>query len=149
VLDAYDMSYDDMEADFLSYAEATDQMANGHIEAAFVTSGVPNPSLTELATNTDFIVVPIDAVGKDKLLDEYDFFIDDEIAGASFEHSEDVETVGVMNHLMSSSEFTEDAVYDITETFFDNLVAIHNSLAAAEDITLEDATEALIVPLYP
>lgn len=149
VLKAYDMSYDDMDADFLSYAEATDQMANGHIEAAFVTSGVPNPSLTELATNTDFIVVPIEGEGKDKLLDEYDFFIDDEIPGDTYEQSEDVETVGVMNHLMASSELSEDAVYDITEVFFDNLDAIHNSHAAAEETTLEDATEGLTVPLHP
>src|SRR5699024_7230164 len=139
VLVSYDICYDYMEADFLSYEKSTVQMSNGHIEPAFVTSGVKNSSLNEMATNTDLIVVSIDGEGKDKLLDEYDFCIDDEITGDTYEQSEDVETVGVMNHLMASSELSEDAVYDITETFFDNLDAIHNSHAAAEDITLEDA----------
>src|SRR5699024_7227371 len=114
VLDAYDMSYDDMEADFLSYAEATDQMANGHIEAAFVTSGVPNPSLTELATNTSFICLSIYVVCKDKHLEDSYVFIVDGIAGVILSQSEDVENVVVMNHLMASSELREAAVFDIT-----------------------------------
>ncbi len=149
VLDAYDMSYDDIDADFLSYAEATDQMANGHIDAAFVTSGVPNPSLTELGTNTDFIIVPIEGEGKETLLEEHDYFTEDEIPGDTYLQEEAVETVGVTNHLMASSELSEDAVYEITAVFFDNIDAIHNSHAAAEDIELENAAEGLTVPLHP
>lgn len=149
ILSAHDMSYDDLNADYLDYGEATDQMANGHIDAAFVTSGVPNPALTELATNTDFIVLPIEGEGRENLLSELDYFIEDVIPGDTYQQSEDVETVGVVNHLMVSSELSEDAVYDITRVFFENLDAIHNSHAAAEDITLEDATDGLTVPLHP
>lgn len=149
VLEAHGMSYDDLDEDFLSYAEATDQMANGHIDAAFVTSGVPNPALTELGTNTDFIIVPITGAGKENLLNDYEFFLEDEIPGDTYQQSEAVETVGVMNHLMVNSELSEDAVYDITRVFFENLDAIHSSHAAAEDITLEEAAEGLTVPLHP
>lgn len=149
VLEAHGMSYDDLNEDYLSYAEATDQMANGHIDAAFVTSGVPNPSLTELGTSTDFIIVPITGEGKENLLNDYDFFLEDEVPGDTYQQSEAVETVGVMNHLMVSSELSEDAVYDITQVFFENLDAIHNSHAAAQDITLEEAAEGLTVPLHP
>lgn len=149
ILAAHDMSYDDLNADFLDYAEATDQMANGHTDAAFVTSGVPNPALTELETNTDFIILPIEGDGREKLLSEHDYFIEDVIPGDTYLQSDDVETVGVVNHLMVSSELSDDAVYDITSVFFDNLDAIHNSHAAAEEITLEDATDGLTVPLHP
>lgn len=149
VLDAYDMTYDDMSADYLSYAEATDQMSNGHIDAAFVTSGVPNPSLTELGTNTDFIVLPIEGEGRENLLNDYDYFVEDEISADTYQQSEAVPTVGVTNHLMVSSELSEDAVYDITTVFFDNLDKIHNSHAAAKAITLEEATDGLTVPLHP
>ncbi|MDO5633407.1 MAG: TAXI family TRAP transporter solute-binding subunit [Micrococcus sp.] len=149
VLNAYDLTYDDLNADFLSYAEAADGMSNGHIDAAFVTSGVPNPSLTELGTNTDFIIVPIDGDGRDTLISDNDYFTEDAIPGGTYQQDEDVETVGVVNHLMISSELSEDAGYDITKAFFENLDRIHNSHAAAKEITLEDAATGLTVPLHP
>lgn len=149
VLDAYGLSYDDINADYLSYAEATDQMANGHIDAAFVTSGVPNPPLTELGTNTDFIVVPIDGDGAESLLTDYDFFSEDVVPGGTYLQDEDVPTVGVTNHLLVGEQLSEDAVYDITARLFDNLDRLHGSHSAAEVITLETVTEGLVVPLHP
>lgn len=149
VLGAYDMSYDDINEDYLSYAEATDQMANGHIDALFATSGLPNPSLVELGTNTDFITVPIDGEGRDNLLNEYEFFQEEVIPSGTYDNDEDIETVAVVNHLLASPELSEDAVYDITSVIFENLDRIHNSHAEAENITAETATEGLVVPLHP
>ncbi|WP_291796393.1 TAXI family TRAP transporter solute-binding subunit [Brevibacterium sp.] len=149
VLGAYDMDYDDLSADYLDYAEATDQMANGHIEALFATSGLPNPSLTELATSTDFITVPIDGEGRDALLDEYDFFQEATIPAGTYKDEADVETVSVMNHLLVSSELSEDAVHEITAAIFDNLDRVHSSHSEAENITPETITEGLVVPLHP
>ncbi|TLP78859.1 TAXI family TRAP transporter solute-binding subunit [Nesterenkonia sphaerica] len=149
VLGAYDMTYDDLNADYLSYAEATDQMANGHIDALFATSGLPNPALTELATNTDFITVPIDGEGRENLLSEYEFFQEATVPADTYDDDSDVETVSVTNHLIVSSELSEEAVYDITATLFDNIDRIHSSHAEAENITLETATEGLVIPLHP
>ncbi|NLS09575.1 TAXI family TRAP transporter solute-binding subunit [Nesterenkonia sp. MY13] len=149
VLGAYDMSYDDINEDFLSYAEATDQMANGHIDALFATSGLPNPSLTELATNTDFHTVPIDGEGRDNLLSEYEFFAEATIPADTYDDDADVESVSVTNHLLVSQELSEEAVYDITAALFDNLDRIHASHSEATNITLESATEGLVVPLHP
>lgn len=149
VLGAYDLSYDDINEDYLSYAEATDQMANGHIDALFATSGLPNPSLTELATNTDFVTVPIDGEGRENLLAEYEFFEENIIPAGTYEDDEDVETVSVTNHLLVSSEMSEEAVHDVTAAIFDNIDRLHASHAEAESITLETATEGLVVPLHP
>ena len=149
VLGAYDMSYDDLNEDYLSYAEATDQMANGHIDALFATSGLPNPSLVELGTNTDFTTVPIDGEGRDNLLSEYEFFQEEVVPAGTYENDEDVETVAVVNHLLASSELSEEAVYDITSVVFDNLDRLHASHSEAENITPETVTEGLVVPLHP
>lgn len=149
VLGAYDMSYDDLNADYLSYAEATDQMSNGHIDALFATSGLPNPSLVELGTNTDFVTVPIDGDGRDNLLGEYEFFEDALIPSGTYDNDEDIETVAVVNHLLVSSELSEEAVYDITAAIFDNIDRIHGSHAEAENISLETAQDGLVVPLHP
>lgn len=149
VLDAHGLSYDDMNVDYLPYGEATDQMANGQIDAAFFTSGVPNPALTELGTNTDFIVAAIEGDGRETLLNDYDFFTEETIPGGTYQQEDDIDTVAVTNHLMVNSELSEDAVYDITAAFFDNLDQIQDSHAAATDIELENATEGLVAPLHP
>ena len=149
VLEAHGITYDDINEDYLSYEEATDQMANGHIDAAFVTSGLPNPTLVELGTNTDFTVVPIEGEGAEALLDEHDFFSEDVIPADTYDQDEDIPTVGVTNHLLVSSELSEEAAYDITAAFFEDLDRLHDSHAAAEQITLESATEGLVVPLHP
>lgn len=149
VLGAFDMSYDDISADYLSYAEATDQMANGHIDALFATSGLPNPSLTELATNTDFITVPISGEGRENLLGEYEFFQEATIPADTYGDDSDIESVSVTNHLLVSSELSEEAVYNITAALFDNLDRIHDSHAEAQNISLESATDGLVVPLHP
>lgn len=72
VVDAYGLSYDDFDADYLPYAEAIDQMRNGQLDAAFVTSGLPNSAVTDLATSDDVAVVPFTGEGRDKLLSEHD-----------------------------------------------------------------------------
>lgn len=149
VLGAYDMDYDDINADYLDYGEATDQMANGHIEALFATSGLPNPALTELATSTDFVTVPIDGDGRETLLSEYEFFEEEVIPADTYKNEDDVETVSVTNHLLASTELSEDAVYDITAAIFDNIDRVHASHSEAEKITLETITEGLVVPLHP
>ena len=149
LLDAHDMSYDDFTPDYLPYGEAAEQMAHGMIDAAFVTSGVPNPALTELATSTEFIILPIEEDAKERLLTEQDFFVEDEIPGGTYMQDEAVPTVGVTNHIMLSEDLSEQAAYDITKTFFDNIDAIHASHAAAKEISLEDATTGLTAPLHP
>ena len=49
IYEAYGMTYEDSEVDYLSYGEAIDQMKNGQCDAAFVTSGLPNSTVSELA----------------------------------------------------------------------------------------------------
>ena len=149
VLGAYDMSYEDINADYLPYGEATDQMANGHIDALFATSGLPNPSLVELGTNTDFVTVPIDGEGQENLLSEYEFFQGATIPADTYEEDEDTETVAVVNHLMANDELSEDAVYDITAAIFDNIDRIHDSHTEATNITADTVTDGLVVPLHP
>lgn len=49
IYEAYGMTYEDSDVDYLSYGEAIDQMKNGQCDAAFVTSGLPNATVSELA----------------------------------------------------------------------------------------------------
>lgn len=148
VVDAYGMSYDDFTADYLPYAEAIDQMKNGQVDAAFVTSGLPNSAVTDLATTHDVKVVPFEGDGLNKLL-EYEFFGEGTVPKDTYDSKEDAATVTIPNLLLASPELSEDAVYDITKTIFDNLDQVHATHNAAKDITLENAPNVVVTELHP
>jgi TRAP transporter TAXI family solute receptor len=149
ILGAYDMSYEDINEDYLSFAEAIDQMRNGQVDAAFVSSGLPNAAITDLSTTTDVVLIPIEGQAREDLFDEYDYFGDSTIPAATYGTDGDVTTVSITNQLLVSSELSEDAVYDITRVLFDNLDELHNSHNAARDITLESVQDGLVAPMHP
>src|SRR5699024_3139260 len=74
VLAAYDMTFDDLHADPLSFSEAGEQMRNEQIDAAFLTAAVPNAAITEVASVTDITVLPISDEAIERLMDEYPFY---------------------------------------------------------------------------
>src|SRR5699024_225492 len=109
VVDAYGLSYDDFSADYLPYAEAIDQMRNGQLDAAFVTSGLPNSAVTDLATSDDVKVVPFTGDGREKLLSEHDYFGEGEIPAGTYGDSKAAETLTIPNLLVVSPSLSDDA----------------------------------------
>ena len=70
------MTYEDSKVDYLNYGEAIDQMKNGLIDAAFVTSGIPNATVMELGVTNKIVIVPIEGEGADRLIEKYPFFVE-------------------------------------------------------------------------
>ncbi|RKL67069.1 C4-dicarboxylate ABC transporter substrate-binding protein [Salipaludibacillus neizhouensis] len=149
VLEAHDMSYDDIEEDFLSYSEAIDQIKNGQIDAAFVTSGVPNATIIDLSTTHDAIVIPIEGKPLESLIEEYPFFSTGVIEGGTYDQEGDVNTATITNLLLVNSKLSDDTVYEITKSLFENIDDIHASHNAAQDIILDNIEEGMPIPFHP
>lgn len=150
IYEAYGMTYADSKVDYLSYGEAIDQMKNGQCDAAFVTSGLPNGTIMELATSYDMVIVPIDGPGRDKLVEKYPFFSKTTIPANSYNNEQDVESVFVYNIMLVNNDLSEDLVYDMTSVIFDNISTIkasHN--AANKNIDLSFGVEDVKIPLHP
>ncbi|WP_152656531.1 TAXI family TRAP transporter solute-binding subunit [Oceanobacillus sp. CFH 90083] len=149
LLDGHGITYDDLQVDYLGYAEASDGLSAGRIDAAFLTSGLPNASLLELSETTDINLVAIDADNITEIAEEHPYFIAFEIPADTYDNEEPVPTAAVPNALVVRSDFSEEDVYKLTKTFFESLDTLSNSHQAAEDISLENAQEGLIAPLHP
>ena len=48
IMEVHGLSYDDINADFLSFSEAADQLKNKQVDAAFVTAALPTSAVTEI-----------------------------------------------------------------------------------------------------
>ena len=59
LLNGFGITYNDVKVDYLGYAEAADALKGGKIDAAFLTSGIPNSSLMELQQGFDLQIVGI------------------------------------------------------------------------------------------
>lgn len=150
MFEAHGMTYDDIRPDYLNYGEAVDQMRNGMIDAAFVTSGIPNATVMDLGTTNTIRIIPIEGEGMAYLNEHYPFFTANIIPAGTYDNDEDINTATIMNLLLVHHELPEDAVYEITKGFFDHLDTIHSAHnAAKENINIESVMEGMVVPLHP
>lgn len=143
---AHDMTYDDANVDFLSYSEAIDQMRNGLIDAAFVTSGLGNATILELGIDFDLYFIPIDGATRQRLIDTYPVFIEYVIPYYVYNTANNTETVAVMNALITTEDLPYYVVYDLLTLFFSNagLSTIQGTHAtAAEHIHLHSALRGI------
>lgn len=148
--EAHNMTYEDSRVDYLNYGEAIDQMKNGLIDAAFVTSGIPNATIMELGTTSDIVIVPIEGEGADRLIEKYPFFVKEVIPADTYDTEEDVNTVTVRNIMIIREDLPEDVVYEITKGIFENIddiTASHNT--AKEHISLENSQIGVGIPFHP
>lgn len=151
ILEVYGLTYDDLgKADYLSFAEATDQIKNGQIDAAFATTAVPTSSFTELCTTHDVNLLPIDKEKADELIAKYPYYTYQEIHPEEYKgQPETLPVVAVKAMLVVNENMAEDEVYNITKALFEDLESIGEAHARGKDLTLETAEEGMSIPLHP
>lgn len=148
ILDAYGITYDDMQEDYLSYSEAIDGMKNGTTDAGFFTSGLPNPAVTDLATTSDVRVVPLTGDGYEQLLNNFDYFNEATIPADTYDNSEDVQTLNFNNLLVARKDVDADTVFNLTQAMWDNIEQVQGAHNAAREITLDTAQQSVPVPFH-
>lgn len=149
VLEAHGITYDDIEVDYLGYAEAADALKSGSIDVAFTTSGLPNASVMELQNSVDLKIVPIEAEAVETLKESVPIFESLPIPAGTYGNDEDVPTAAIRNALVVRSDLSEDDVYELTKYLFENLDKLENSHQAAKDINLEEAQNISVGELHP
>ena len=149
LLNGHGITYEDVKVDYLGYAEAADGLKAGTIDAAFLTSGLPNASVMELAETTGIQLVSVNAEKVAEIAKEHPYFISYDIAVDTYKNEEAITTAAVPNALVVRTDMGEDDVYDLTKQFFESLPTLQNSHQAANDITLDAAQESVVAPIHP
>lgn len=149
LLAGHGITYNDIKVDYLGYAEAADGLKSGNIDAAFLTSGMPNSSVLELATSLDITLVSVDPTKIEEIAKDQPYFVSMIIPAGTYGNKEDIPTAAIMNALVVSSDLSEDDVYKLTKKFFGSLELMENSHQAAADISLEGAQTGMVAPVHP
>ncbi|MDL4842339.1 TAXI family TRAP transporter solute-binding subunit [Aquibacillus rhizosphaerae] len=147
ILSVHGLSMDDIDAQNLDFGESTGGIQDGNIDAAFITSGTPTGAVEGLSATTEVGIVPIAQDKIDELVEQYPYYATDKITAGTYGLEEDVTTVAVLAMLAVTDSLSEDVVYNITKSIFENTGTITH--AKGEFITSESALDGIGIDLHP
>ena len=151
VLEAAGLTEKDIVAQYQDFGQSADALKDGKIDAAFIVAGAPTPAIDELCmTNKNARLVPIDGDIAKALMAKNKFYSVYEIPANSYKNqTAAVLTVTVKATLIVSADASEEDVYNLTKTIFDNIEDIKVKHAKGAELSLENATEGLsVVPFH-
>ena len=149
VLTAAGLTEADIKPQYQSFADSTDALKDGKIDAAFIVAGAPTAAITELCTTNNAYLVPIDGDIADKLMADCPFYTTYSIPAGTYNGQDaDVTTVTVKATLIVSASASEKDVYELTKAIFDNADAIAAENGKGKELSVENATSGMSAPFH-
>mgnify|MGYP000010765950 FL=1 len=150
VLAAADITYDDLNIQYLSVADTLRALKEGTVDAAFVTSVLPTPALQELSRQRRLVFVPIAGQAAEELLRKYDFYQELVIpAGTYANQTEACPTVAVECLLVTTDGTSKENAHKLAETLYDHWNELRQQFPYLPERSLENILQNTEIPLTP
>lgn len=147
ILEVYDMTMDDIDAQNLDFEESTGGIQDGNIAAAFITAGTPTGAVEGLSATDEVDIVPVDEDKAEELVDKYPYYTTDTVEEGTYGLEEDVPTVAVLAMLAVTEDVPEDTVYDITKAIYEHADSMAHE--KAKFIKAEDGLDGIGIDVHP
>lgn len=133
------MTLDDIDEQLLSFGESTDAIKNNQIDAAFVTAGIPNPGVTDLASGHDIELLNLSEEVADQLISDHAYYTKYTVpAGTYTSQTIDALTVNISAILIAGTDtVSEEVAYEITKLLYEATEQLSHAKKA--EIKLENA----------
>ena len=134
----------------LKAAEQSAALCDNQIDAMVYTVGHPSGSIQEATTACDSVLVTVDGDAVTGLIDDNAFYRTATIPGGMYRGSdEDTMTFGVGATFVTSDAVSEEAVYTVVKSVFENIDAFRKLHPAFANLQPEEmATAGLSAPLH-
>ena len=149
VLGAYDLTEDDIKAQYLNFADSADNLKDGKIDAAFIVAGAPTTAITDLAAGGEVYLVSLDKEHVEKLIEKSPYYSEYTIKADVYGTPEDVTTVAVGAVVIARDDVAEEDVYNFVSSIFENLEEVTEAHAKGAELSLEFASSVTDVPYHP
>ena len=148
LLEIYGLTYDDIEPRYLSFTESSSALADGAIDAAIISVGIPAAAVLEASTTTGVRLLPVDAAKMAELHARYPYYSSGEIpAGAYPGVDQPIPTAAMMNWLVARADLDEDVVRSVLNILGPERVSLERVHEMARQIDLATLADAPI-PLH-
>lgn len=150
ILAANGITYDDINVQYLSFAEAANGLKDGNIDAGFITAGFPTAAIQDIAAQHNVVLIPVTDETADKLIAQYPFYTRVIIpAGTYPKQDEDVQSVAVKAMLVTTEGMDEQMAYDVTKAIYTSLDKLKAAHSVGALITKESAKDGISIPMHP
>ncbi len=151
ILLAYGLTFEMLGGvEHLSFSDAAAAVAEGKLDAFFCTAGVPTSAVSNLARETEIVLVPQGAEELARLTGTYGSYTASEIPAGTYPgQTEPVPTAAVRAALLASDKLTDGQVYAITSGLFANASALQNATPSDTPLSLERALDGVTIPFHP
>jgi len=148
MLEAYDMTLDDIVPSFLSYSDGFSQLGDGNVDAAFMLAGVPAAAVLQTRATQELSFITIGQDVFDEIIRENPYYYTVTIMSDVYDLDQDYEVLAVDNMLVVSADQSPDTVFSIVEAVYGNLDQFRSTNAIAQQINPEQSLRSPI-PLHP
>ncbi|HHW36583.1 MAG TPA: TAXI family TRAP transporter solute-binding subunit [Bacillales bacterium] len=150
VLSAYNLSFNDVKAQYVGFTEVTELMRNNQIDGAIIEAGIPASAVVEITIGAGNLI-SIDDEHIEKITTQYPWLYKHTIPAKTYEGQvHDITTVSQKNMIVVPKDMPEEKVYELTKALWENIDSITSSISAVKNMKLETATEGLAdIPLHP
>ena len=150
ILEGYGLTFEDIKKSNLSFKESAEGIQNGTLDGCFITAGVPNSALQELAFTAGLILIPVSGPEADAICSKYSFYTQTTIPGNTYKGTNtDTPALAIKATLAVSAKLDEDTVYQMTKTLFENLDELGQAHAKGKEVSAQAAVTGVSVPFRP
>ena len=150
LLGVFGITVNDIQAEYPSNSDTADRMKDGLLDGMLTTTGAPNATFQEMCMSADCTLLSLSDEDCDKIIAQYPVFAKYTIPAGSYEgQTEDVQTLCVQSVLAVSTDLSEDLVYDLTKTLWENQTELSGMLSALSDLSVDNALEGITIDYHP
>ena len=150
ILEGYGLTFNDIKKSNLSFKESAEGIQNGTLDGCFITAGVPNSALQELAFTAGLILIPADGKAADAICNKYNYYTKTIIPAGTYKGTDtDTAALAIKATLAVSSKLDEATVYEMTKALFSNLDELATAHAKGKEVTAKAAITGVSVPFHP
>ena len=140
----------DMIAEHLDYSEANIGLKDKTLDAIFVWAGVPIPGIMEIATVRPIRIIPLAEEILEELVKESSYCSITSIPKETYRGmAEDIRTVAVPAVLICDGKLSEELVYKMTKSLYENIDVVRAMHVRAKNIQIKSALDGVSIPLHP
>ena len=149
ILEVYGLSYDDVDARFLTFSESAASLRDGAIDAAIISVGYPAAAVLEATTTGGARLIAIEPERVAELRGRYPYYSVGAIpAGAYPGVGADLSTVAMMNWVVARADLDPEVVTHLLDILRHQRAALEQVHEMAGQIDLATLADAPI-PLHP
>ncbi len=150
ILQAYGFTSNMLTTENMTYAEASDALIEGKIDAMFCTAGVPTRTVQDLSDKIPVRLLSIDDREKDLLTMAHGFYSDAVIPAGTYNGQDsDAATLAVQSVLVCSNRLSEDTVYKITKALFKERDDLSRAVPVEFNPAEKDSAGFVTIPFHP